>query len=259
MSPKFTIITVVLNADADLFRTIKSVKAQSYTNFEVIIVEGGSPSPLLLDYVNLLPDKYRFVSERDAGIYDAMNKGVRLVRGSYICFLNAGDTFTSNNVLKEVDGSCGSPAPAVVYGDFRIIRDKRTKNVSAASPHAIRYKMLTCHQSIFFRSDILPSPCYSETYAICADYNLMCMLYKDGYKFIKIKKTICDFKSGGISEKKVFDRNREEYAIAKRHFGISLPLRVFSITRTLKGYVTRKIFSSFYRQRAQPVGTDEAK
>ena len=88
-----TVVTVVLNKDKDLEKTIKSVLFQKYENIEYIIIDGGSNGSVFLKSKNMKIFDY-WISQKDKGIFDAFNKGIRLANGDYICFLNVGDYFT---------------------------------------------------------------------------------------------------------------------------------------------------------------------
>ena len=120
LTPKFSVITVTYNAEAVLEDTIQSVISQTYHHVEYIIVDGGSKDKTLS-----IADRYKshiaqVVSEPDKGLYDAMNKGIRLATGDYLCFLNAGDSFHEDDTLQQmVHTLTGSELPDVLYGEQR--------------------------------------------------------------------------------------------------------------------------------------------
>ena len=96
MDKLFTIITVVLDAKEDLINTIQSIKEQSFKNFEYIIIDGNSKDgtkDVIKDNADFIS---KYLTENDRGIYDAMNKGIKLANGKYVGFLNAGDKYTPN-------------------------------------------------------------------------------------------------------------------------------------------------------------------
>lgn len=125
--PLITIITVILNKDKDLEKTIKSVLHQKYENIEYIIIDGGSNGSVLSKikkYENYID---YWISQKDDGIFDAFNKGIRLANGDYICFLNVGDYFTENAInyiiqklsqKKELDIIFGSVKKKKIYSGF---------------------------------------------------------------------------------------------------------------------------------------------
>ena len=116
--PKFSVITVTYNAGKVLEDTIQSVIFQTYRNVEYIIVDGNSKDNTLE-----IVDKYRnrisqVISEPDKGLYDAMNKGIQLATGNYLCFLNAGDEFHDNETLQKIVHTLkGMELPDVIYGE----------------------------------------------------------------------------------------------------------------------------------------------
>ena len=121
-TPKFSIITVTYNAEAVLEDTIQSVISQTYHHVEYIIIDGASKDKTLS-----IADRYKehitqVVSEPDKGLYDAMNKGIRLATGDYLCFLNAGDSFHEDDTLQQmVHTLTGNQLPDVLYGETALV------------------------------------------------------------------------------------------------------------------------------------------
>lgn len=235
VKPKITIVTVVLDADKDLVRTVESVLRQNALEYDMVIIEGGSPSLYFRKYIKKLPQQVKVYSEVDGGIYDAMNKGTKLSIGEWVLYLNAGDELFSVNTLKHIIASVESSNVDVIYGDFNIVRNGRPKLYKAKKLKRISEIMISSHQSIIFRREILPQEPYDKNIRLCADYDLIARLYKHGCKFKKINEIICNYKSGGVSEKNILERTAEEYLIAKKYFG-------FSVSAYLK-YQIRKIKS----------------
>ena len=134
-TPKFSIITVTYNAEAVLEDTIQSVISQTYHHVEYIIIDGASKDKTLS-----IADRYKehiaqVVSEPDKGLYDAMNKGIRLATGDYLCFLNAGDSFHEDDTLQQmVHTLTGNQLPDVLYGETALVDRKDTSSVCAVSP-----------------------------------------------------------------------------------------------------------------------------
>jgi len=115
MQPKLSIITVNLNNAEGLRKTIESVVTQTFTDFEYIIIDGGSTDGSV-EIIKLYADKITYwVSEPDKGIYNGMNKGIMVAKGEYCQFLNSGDWLVNENVLKEVFADVD-----IVYGDLKI-------------------------------------------------------------------------------------------------------------------------------------------
>jgi glycosyltransferase involved in cell wall biosynthesis len=166
--PLITVITVVFNGEAFLERTILSVINQTYSNIEYIIIDGGSTDGTLA-----IIGKYEhvidyWVSEKDEGIYDAMNKGIVLASGQWINFMNSGDHFYENKTVSEIIKNCSLDADFLM-GDVLIQNNEKSKVVSAVSN--AKYSMPTCHQSIFTRKDILNSFLFDTHFKVGADFN----------------------------------------------------------------------------------------
>ena len=117
-TPKFSVITVTYNAEAVLEDTIQSVISQTYRHVEYIIVDGASKDKTLSIIDRYKDHIAKVTSEPDKGLYDAMNKGIRLATGDYLCFLNAGDSFHEDDTLQQMVHTLpGSELPDVVYGE----------------------------------------------------------------------------------------------------------------------------------------------
>lgn len=195
---KFSIITVCLNDRTGLVRTIQSVSSQSYKDFEFIIIDGGSTDGSA-DVIHANEDHVDYwVSESDNGIYDGMNKGVAASSGDYCIFLNSGDTFFSEDVLKNVvdhlegDIICGD-AMLVGHGAFWRAPD-------VVDEHFWRQRNSICHQSVFIRTALLKDTQYDTSLKIASDYKFFfyeLVVERRIYKRINI--TVCNYGCDGIS------------------------------------------------------------
>jgi glycosyltransferase involved in cell wall biosynthesis len=149
-NPLISIITVVFNAEEVLEKTILSVINQSYNDVEYIIIDGCSTDNSLKIISKYRDQISKVVSEPDIGIYDAMNKGLKIATGSWINFMNAGDQFNNNNVLKDVFNKAIPLHASFIYSDF-ILDDKRngktliTANFSQGN---------LLHQSIIYKKEL---------------------------------------------------------------------------------------------------------
>ena len=126
--PLISIITVVYNDKIKLEETILSVIGQTYDNVEFIIIDGSSTDGTI-NIIKKYEDKIDYwVSEKDSGIFDAMNKGILASKGDYINFMNAGDFFTKNNLVSEVVNILDSEEIDFLYGDFNTGNKNRVIN-----------------------------------------------------------------------------------------------------------------------------------
>lgn len=199
-APRVTIITVVFNARELLAETIRAIDKLDYPDLEHVIVDGGSTDGTA-DLLNA-PRKIAVstVSEPDCGIYDAMNKGMRLARGDYIWFLNAGDTPASSDIL---DALLESDTPDVLYGDTTLVdpHGRLVKIVRAPanlSASIMVWGMLVSHQSIALRRDL--APLYDLQYRYIADQKWIVDGLKEAKTIRYLGKPMSNYLTGGLSE-----------------------------------------------------------
>ena len=223
--PKFSIITVTYNAGAVLEDTIQSVITQTYRNVEYIIVDGGSKDHTL-DIINRYREHiHTLVSEPDKGLYDAMNKGIRLATGDYLCFLNAGDELHEDDTLQlMVHSITGTELPDVLYGETAIVDEEghflRMRRLSA--PENLNWKsfkdgMLVCHQAFFPRRE-LAEP-YDLRYRISADFDWCIRIMKKSHTLHNTHLTLIDYLSEGMTTRNHRASLHERFRIMCRHYG----------------------------------------
>lgn len=195
---KISVITVCYNAVDIIEDTIKSIIGQENANLEYIIIDGGSNDGTL-EVINKYCNKItQFVSEPDKGIYDAMNKGTSYAKGDFLIFMNAGDQFSSSDVLERFCKSIFKKN-AVYYGDVTY-KYSSTQVIYGGkfTKYRLTYENI-CHQSIFYPSKIFKSIQYNTKFRILADWELNIKLWNQ-YKYIYIPVNISMYKKGGISD-----------------------------------------------------------
>jgi glycosyltransferase involved in cell wall biosynthesis len=206
--PKLSIITVVYNSVKSLEETILSVINQDFDNFEYIIIDGGSTDGTLE-----IIKKYQYritlwISEPDEGIYDAMNKGIRLSKGKWVYFLGADDIFYNNLVLQNMSKLMFDTSK-VYYGNVLF----KSKNIIYDGAFDF-FKIATrniCHQSILYCRQVFEEFNYNLRYKIYADYDLNLKLFNHKkIKFKYINLTIAIFNDNGLSGLKTLDQNFED-------------------------------------------------
>lgn len=223
--PKFSIITVTYNAGAVLEDTIQSVITQTYRNVEYIIVDGGSKDHTL-DIINRYREHIHIlVSEPDKGLYDAMNKGIRLATGDYLCFLNAGDELHEDDTLQlMVHSITGTELPDVLYGETAIVDEEghflRMRRLSA--PENLNWKsfkdgMLVCHQAFFPRRE-LAEP-YDLRYRFSADFDWCIRIMKKSHTLHNTHLTLIDYLNEGMTTRNHRASLHERFRIMCRHYG----------------------------------------
>jgi glycosyltransferase involved in cell wall biosynthesis len=207
MEPEIGVITVCRNAEKVIAETMASVLAQVYSNYEYIFVDGASADDTLPVIQSRLPQftdrgiPVRVVSEPDRGIYDAMNKGIRLARGKWVLMLNAGDTLADPLVLEDLFGR-GAASGDVLYGDawFRDFhRGRPVYKPFPAMPLArIDEGLPFCHQSAFVRRSILVRYPFETRFSISADYDQLLRAWLDGAAFCHAPRVVAVFDCTGL-------------------------------------------------------------
>ena len=225
LTPKFSVITVTYNAAAVLEDTIQSVISQTYHHVEYIIVDGGSTDGTL-DIIGHYRDRIAtVVSEPDKGLYDAMNKGMHLATGDYLCFLNAGDSFHEDDTLQSIAHSLtGSALPDVIYGQTALVDNEghfvRMRRLSAPERldwKSFRQGMLVCHQA-FFAKRTLAEP-YDLRYRFSADFDWCIRVMKRAQTLHNTHLTLIDYLEEGMTTRNRRASLRERFRIMVKHYG----------------------------------------
>lgn len=206
--PLISVVTVCYNAEQYIERTLNSVLAQKFNNFEYIVIDGASSDSTLDKAKSCLnhPDGCGFpvvlYSGVDEGVYDAMNKAVTKCSGEYIVFMNAGDEFYDANTLDSVARHVRSGSYDVIYGRHVILSDTsdQVKMVDTKPLTNLWRRMVFCHQTMYVkRSILLLNPFNIRN--ISADHSLIFRLYSKGYVFSKIDANLARYLDGGVSVK----------------------------------------------------------
>ena len=219
-SPLLTIATVCYNAVKVINPTIESVLSQTCMEYEYVFIDGKSDdgttdviSSRNVDFERL-GITYHLISEKDHGIYNAMNKAVALAKGEWIIFMNAGDRFYGPQVLEWLKPYCLESNHDVIYGDTVFWRDGLYKYEDASSRTGA---MPFCHQSCVTRRSILQKYSFNEQYRICADYDFYVRLQKSGALYFYIHKPISIFAANGLSSNNYLKLLQEHNAIDLRY------------------------------------------
>ena len=208
---KLSVVTVCFNAANEIEKTILSVLSQEDCDIEYIVIDGKSKDNTV-DIIKKYQGKIdKWISEPDNGLYDAMNKGIEMASGDWICFMNAGDVFVNNNVVSEVFKQNIPDNTGVIYGD--VVLDyspygyvlKRMNNLKGE-----QVALGVCHQATLTRAAILKEMKYDLSYKIFADINAFYIMWKKGivYTYVPVKMALFEA-FDGISNTKVFDCFKE--------------------------------------------------
>jgi Glycosyltransferases involved in cell wall biogenesis len=243
---KFSVITVTRNDLLGLRETIDSVLSQNGINYEHIVVDGASSDGTVAYLSTIHRGGFKWISEPDSGIYDAMNKSLRLVDGDYIVFLNAGDSFSRDDALEKVQ-SCilhNSSPPDVVYcGAQYVMKNSRTHYRRPRTPKSTIWHGLPAnHQSTFYRYNVFPG--YDVSYRICGDYYIASILQKKGACTLVCDYCVVKFRIGDTSYKRPFVLMSEAFAIQRDVLSLPIYLRFISGGRRLFSIVAVRILST---------------
>ncbi len=217
--PAFTIITVCLNIASTIRRTCESIVNQTFQDFQWIVVDGASTDgtlDILKEYssrINIL------ISEPDKGIYNAMNKGIKLATGEYINFMNGGDEFYNNAVLQKVVDT--EPTADVIYGDIMVNTGKTLylhRNQRLLCPKSL-YKQTISHPASFVKRSIMLRYRFDESFKIAADYDFFTKIYfRKKYTFKRLDITIAIFYLDGISSTNIIVTQQENTKIRLKYY-----------------------------------------
>ena len=227
LKPKFSIITVTYNAASVIKPTLDSVISQTYTNYEYILVDGGSKDDTVAIAKASGIKFAHIISERDKGIYDAMNKGIALATGDYLCFLNAGDAFYTPETLQTIVNAIAEEKdlPDVLYGETAEVNDNRdfVRMRRLQAPKELDWRsfkngMLVCHQAFYARREIVPM--YDLKYRLSADVDWCIKVMKDAKKMVNVNATVVNYLQNGISLQYHRKSLMERFNIMCKHYGL---------------------------------------
>ena len=226
--PKFSIITVTYNAEKVLEDTIQSVIFQTYRNVEYIIVDGASKDHTL-EIVNKYHNRInKVISEPDKGLYDAMNKGIQLATGDYLCFLNAGDKFHDSETLQKIVHTLkGQELPDVIYGETAIVDEeghflhmRRLSTPAHLNWKSFKQGMLVCHQAFFVNRELAINHLYDLQYRFSADFDWCIRIMKKAKCLHNTRLTLIDYLNEGMTTKNHKASLKERFCIMTKHYGL---------------------------------------
>ena len=225
MKPKFSIITITYNAASVIEPTLASVAAQTYRNFEYLLIDGGSSDDTVAKAQASGIEFAHIVSERDNGLYDAMNKGIKLAKGDYLCFLNAGDAFHSSDTLDKIVAAIpdGTSLPDVLYGETaevdenrNFVRMRRLRAPEKLHWTSFKQGMLVCHQAFYARRDLVPM--YDLKYRLSADVDWCIKIMKRSENMVNVGFTVVDYLQNGLSLQNHRASLIERFKIMCKHY-----------------------------------------
>ena len=214
MEPIFSIIIPTFNSSVILKSALESILNQSYDNYEILIMDGASTDNTIEIVQSYKDERIKIYSEPDNGIYDAMNKGIKVATGQWLYFLGSDDELYENNILEKIYTLIKRSKSKVIYGNALIIGDAGwAKNQAIYDGEFTLNKLINkniCHQSIFYNQIVFKKKTYNTLYNICADYDMNTALWSE-YKFEYIPLIISKFRGGGSSFKKADENFSKGY------------------------------------------------
>lgn len=241
--PTLSVITIVYNNVTDIERTLLSVLHQSYPNIEYIVIDGASTDGTL-DIVKKYSSRLsKVISEKDKGIYDAMNKGLEAATGDYVLFMNSGDEIYNRETVSNVFSTV--PDADIYYGETEMYNEnweslgqRRHQAPENFNWKSFRYGMSISHQAIYVRKS-LTEP-YDLQYKYSSDIDWIIKAAKKATKTVNVHQYIAKYLVGGVSKKRHLDSLKERFRIFTKYYGL-LPniFNHFLIAIKLTGYFIR--------------------
>ena len=233
---KISIITVTYNAASVLQRTLDSVKGQSYQQIEHLIIDGASKDDtisMVEAYKAQCPYEVVVLSEPDKGLYDAMNKGLRLATGDYLVFLNAGDTLHANDTLETIVSSLQTvnKQPGVIYGDTAITDGegkflylRRLRPPKQLSWKSFRQGMLVCHQAFYALTAIAKDIPYDLRFRYSADVDWCIKVMKEAERrdlpLVNTHAVVANYLEEGQTTIHHRASLKERFDVMRCHYGL---------------------------------------
>ena len=232
-----SVITVTYNNFLELKETISSFLVQKESCLsELIIIDGGSNDGTKAYMESLNNNHIKWISEKDSGIYNAMNKGIKLALGEWIIFMNSGDCFYDESVLVNIFNNMNTSNTDLYYGNCEITYDMNYSREMIPLPLEFLWQGLSfSHQSVIVKTKLLKDVGFNENYKYCADFNFIFNLYKQGKRFNHLPFKISRIKAGGVSDQKRYKSTYEIYKINK-NYNSSFKRQLYFFLKIIQGF-----------------------
>lgn len=208
-----SIITVVYNGENYIRKTMDSVLCQNFKDYEYIVIDGLSQDNtvnIAREYEASFEGRLKIYSEKDNGIYDAMNKGIKIAKGQWINFMNAGDAFSNSNVIEELTKKKAFEDSDLVYGDVLGSSTMGVRYLRAGDLRGLTKTMQFSHQSLFVKTILMKERMFSLKYKLAADYDFILSMYLSGHKFKYIPIPIATIMAGEGATHANFEKSKKE-------------------------------------------------
>lgn len=226
---KISVITITYNSAKTLPRALESVQSQNYDDIEHIIVDGASTDGTreIVEAYAAKHKNVRWISEKDKGIYNALNKGIHLATGDVIGFLHSDDVLKNADSIGHIAAIFADKSVEVVYGDLQYCRGKKVIRrwvSNAFECNSLKYGWMPPHPTMYVRKEVYEQVGeYDEWFHISADYDMILRIFSAGYKTHYLPEVLVCMEVGGASNKNTkarLSKTQEDYiALKKNHIG----------------------------------------
>ena len=214
---KVSIITVTYNSAQTLAMTIDSVLRQTYQDIEYIVKDGGSTDKtidVIKEYEPMFHGRMKWLSAKDKGIYDGMNKGIEMATGNIVGILNSDDFFTDNHVIEKIADAFNEKKVDAIYGDVHFVKGSNLKksiryySSRLFCPFWLRFGFMPAHPSFYVRRDVFSKVgLYKTDYKIGADFEMMVrMFYRHRITYHYLPYDFVTMRTGGVSTRDINSR-----------------------------------------------------
>ncbi len=223
---KISIITITFNSAKTLQRTLDSVQNQTYADIEHILVDGASSDGTreMIQAYAKKRDNVRWISEPDEGIYNALNKGIRMATGDVIGFLHSDDVLNSSDSIEHIASAFSDKKVDVVYGDLQYCRGEKVTRKwisNAYRPCSLKYGWMPPHPTVYCRRKVYDEVgLYDEWFRISSDYDMMLRIFMAGYRSCYLPEVLVCMATGGASNKDTrarLSKTQEDYIVLKKN------------------------------------------
>lgn len=244
---KISIITITYNSAKTLQRALDSIQSQTYKDIEHIIVDGASTDgtkEIIETYAAKHPN-VQWISEPDEGIYNAINKGIRLAKGDVIGFLHSDDVLKSADSIEHIAKAFEDKDIDLVYGDLQYCKGNkivRRWKSNAFNPRALKYGWMPPHPTVYCRKKVYDTVgLYDEWFRIAADYDMILRIFSAGFKSAYLPEVLVSMETGGASNKNTIARlskTQEDYIVLKKnHIGAGYLTVICKQLRKVKQFI----------------------
>lgn len=216
---KLSIITVCFNAELTINNTIESILSQTSDDFEWIVVDGESTDNTN-DIIAFYLPKFRergipvnYISEKDRGIYDAMNKGAFMASGEFLTYMNADDLYYDDKIIEKILNILDETSADVLYGDTCFVKSNRRHIEKSKEIGTITYHLPFCPQSVFIKSELQRQLQFDINFEISSDYDFFLRAYMQKKHFLKVNEVVSVFNFGGASNKDLIKTYEDDVAV----------------------------------------------